>query len=77
MWAIAAILFTGGSIAAFEAPYLIRKKLVKELCIFILLLVFGLVLSILQAVKFPLPNPLDWITAVCKPISEIIYASLK
>lgn len=77
MWAMAGIFMSGFFIAVIEAPYLIRKKMKKELYIFFLLLLIGIGLSVIQALRIKLPNPLDWITAMYKPISEIVFGMLK
>jgi hypothetical protein len=77
MWAIAGILLSGCFIAVIEAPYLIQKKLKKELCIFFLLLLTGMAVCILQSLRLKLPNPLDWITAMYEPFSEFVFDMLK
>ncbi|MGG1516336.1 hypothetical protein ABE504_13030 [Paenibacillus oryzisoli] len=76
MWTISSILIVGGIITCLEAPNLVRKKLIKELCMFLVLLVIGVTLSILQEIRIHLPNPLDWIIAVHKPISDFIFGML-
>lgn len=77
MWSISGIVIAGGIIAWIEAPYLVRKKRFKELGFFIVLLLVGVTACILQALRVPLPNPLDWITIVHKPISDFLFSMLK
>ncbi|WP_331280817.1 hypothetical protein [Bacillus sp. UNC41MFS5] len=54
-----------------------RKKLVKELWIFSILLLFGTMLSIAQALDISIPNPLDWLTVLYKPFSDMMKNLLK
>ncbi len=77
MWVVTGILATGSLITIIEAPYLVRKRMIKELCIFAVILFIGMTLSILQVLRIPLPNPLDWITAMIKPISDAVLGMLK
>ncbi|MBK5443735.1 MULTISPECIES: hypothetical protein [unclassified Peribacillus] len=77
MLAVAGILVIVAVIIAIEAPSLLRKKLKKELWIFSILLLFGTALSIAQALNIKIPNPLDWITAIYKPLSDMIEKVLK
>lgn len=73
MWIVSAIVLVGGIIASIEAPALIRNKMTRELWIFAVVLAFAIAVSILHALRVPLPNPLDWITAVFKPVSDYIF----
>ncbi|MDF2960619.1 MAG: hypothetical protein K0S39_2354 [Paenibacillus sp.] len=77
MWEVAGILAAGGLITYIEAPYLIRKKMIRELCMFTVVLIAGVTVSILQSLRIPLPNPLDWITVLNKPISDVLYSILQ
>ncbi|MBK5461543.1 MULTISPECIES: hypothetical protein [unclassified Peribacillus] len=77
MLAVAGILVIVAVIIAIEAPSLLRKKLKKELWIFSILLLFGTALSVAQALNIKIPNPLDWITAIYKPLSDMIEKVLK
>jgi ABC-type transport system involved in cytochrome c biogenesis permease subunit len=77
MWAITGILLTGSVIAWLEAPYLLRAKMLKELLIFALLLTTGVTVTILYTLRVPLPNPLDWITYIHKPVSDLLFGMLK
>lgn len=75
MWSIAAILLVVAAIVYLEAPALKKAKRMKELYIFSFLVAAGGLLGILQSLEVPLPNPLDWITAIHKPISDILIKS--
>ena len=77
MLAVAGILVIVAVIIAIDVPSLLRKKLKKELWIFSILLLFGTALSIAQALNIKIPNPLDWITAIYKPLSDMIEKLLK
>ncbi|MFE4241182.1 hypothetical protein [Peribacillus butanolivorans] len=77
MLAVTVILVIVAIIIAIDVPSLLRKKLKKELWIFSVLLLFGTALSIAQALNIKIPNPLDWITAIYKPLSDMIEKLLK
>lgn len=66
------ILILGVVIVISEVPSLIKKKLIKEMVIFSILLLFGLLISILIAFGVAVPNPLDFLNTVLKPLSKII-----
>ncbi|WP_332455462.1 hypothetical protein [Domibacillus aminovorans] len=70
--AVAGILVIVAVIIAINVPPLLRKKLKKELWIFFIFLLFGTILSIAQAMNIKIPNPLEWITAIFKPLSDMV-----
>lgn len=76
MFAIAGIVMTAVIIAMLEAPSLWRKREMKELCIMSTLLLFGTGIAIVQSMHIPLPNPLDWIGYVYRPIGKLIDSAL-
>lgn len=49
------------AIAAYEVPGLVRNKLWKDLIVFAGLLCFGFTISLLQAIRIPIPNPIKGI----------------
>ncbi|USK85839.1 hypothetical protein [Peribacillus asahii] len=75
--AVAGILLIVAVIIAIDVPPLLRKKLKKELWIFSILLLFGTALSIAQVLNIKIPNPMDWITAIYKPLSDMLEKLLK
>ncbi|PYI54947.1 hypothetical protein [Paenibacillus flagellatus] len=77
MWPLLAILLIAAAIAAFELPSLWRNELKKDAAFFAFLLLFGTGLSMAQAMQADIPNPLDWIAYVYKPLSDWIYGSMK
>ncbi|RAV12156.1 hypothetical protein [Paenibacillus contaminans] len=77
MWTIIGILFVTGGIAAIEIPSLRRQKLKKDLWVFTALLAFGASLTIADALNAKIPNMLDWISFLYKPLSDLIYNPLK
>ncbi|GGB54020.1 hypothetical protein [Fictibacillus barbaricus] len=70
--AVVGILIISAVIIAIDVPPLVRKKRKKELAIFSSLLLFGTALSIALARGVQIPNPLDFITWIFKPFSELI-----
>ncbi|MDQ0874143.1 hypothetical protein QFZ77_002802 [Paenibacillus sp. V4I3] len=72
------LIIIGASIIGFlEAPALRRKKLFLESWVFFALLLAGTLLSILSNLRVNLPNPLDLITFVYKPVSDFVFGILK
>jgi hypothetical protein len=76
MVAIIGIILTVTVGALLEVPSLLRKKMKKELRIYAILLVVSTTLSILLAAHVKLPNPLDWIIAIYKPVSDAVLKLL-
>ncbi|MNP04085.1 hypothetical protein D3C76_959900 [compost metagenome] len=77
MLVIAGILIIVIIIIAIDVPPLVKKKLTKELWVFSILLSFGTILAILQALHIRIPNPLDGMIAVYKPIADMVDSWLK
>lgn len=75
--AIAGILVITAVIIAIDVPPLLKKKLKKELWIFSILLLIGVSLSIAKALNVKIPNPLDWITAIFQPLSDMVEKVFK
>ncbi|QHW33761.1 hypothetical protein GZH47_25155 [Paenibacillus rhizovicinus] len=63
--------------AFYEYPRLRRAGQFKELWLFTFLLAFGMLLSVAEYLHMPIPNPLDWITALYKPMSRTILSTLE
>ncbi|MGF7049601.1 putative membrane protein [Paenibacillus sp. DS2015] len=77
MLSIAGIIFIVAVIIVIDVPPLWRKKLFKELWVFSLLLLFGTVLAITQALHIKVLNPLDLIIAIYKPVANMVDIWLK
>lgn len=71
------ILLVAGAICLFEVPSLLKKQQKKELLVFSILLLFGVALSIFFTVRNSIPNPLDYITFIFKPLNDLISGFLK
>ncbi|WP_227940051.1 hypothetical protein [Alkalihalobacillus deserti] len=77
MLAAAGIIMTAIVIAMFEVPSLLKNKFKKELWVFGLLLTFATGLNVAMCVDVKIPNPLDFMTMVFKPVSDLIFSSLE
>ncbi|WP_243388037.1 hypothetical protein [Bacillus kexueae] len=77
MWAIIGITLIIALIIWIEVPSLLRNQQRKELIVFSVILLIGYVLSILEGLQVELPNPLDVITFIYKPISDWLYSFLE
>jgi hypothetical protein len=72
MVAILGILLVAAVICLFEVPYMWKKGLKKELWLFSILLLLGVGVSSAEALQWAIPTPLNWITAVYKPITDFL-----
>lgn len=77
MWPILGILAVSIGIIIFEVPPMLEKKLTKELKVFSVLLIFGVILSIAESLNLNIPNPADWITTIYKPFTDVLLNILK
>nr|WP_170312353.1 hypothetical protein [Paenibacillus sacheonensis] len=60
----------------YEYPRLRRAKQFKELWLFMILLAVGVLLSVAEELHLPIPDPLNWLTAIYKPMSRIVLSAL-
>ncbi|GIP32616.1 hypothetical protein [Paenibacillus sp. J2TS4] len=67
------VILVGLAIAIREIPYLKKNRLKKEAAVFWILLIAGTGLGVALGMKLPLPNPLDWIIMLYKPISDALH----
>jgi len=77
MVVVLGILAAIAVIIKLEVPSLLKKGLMKELRVFSFLLLFGAGISIAQSLNVKLPNPLDWITFIYRPVSRFIEGVLQ
>ena len=66
------ILLVATVIIIIEVPSLLEKKQKKELIVFSILLTIGVTLSILRAFGINIPNPLDLLTFIFKPMNDLV-----
>ena len=71
------ILLITAAILWIEVPPLLEKKYKKELLVFSILFAIGVTLSITLSVGKTIPNPLDLITFLLKPLNDLITLLLK
>lgn len=77
MWPIVGILLVAILIILYEVPRMRKNKMNKELWVFSILLGIGISLNIAHSLDVKLPNPLDLITVIYKPVSDMIFGWLK
>lgn len=70
------ILLVSSLIWLTEGPTLFKKNNKKDSMTFSVLLVFGVGLSVAHVLFKPLPNPMDFISFVYKPLSDAVWAWL-
>ncbi|NBI30878.1 hypothetical protein [Chengkuizengella marina] len=73
---VVGILIVVALIAYFEISPMAKKKEIKDLWVFSFLLLIGTVLSIMLAIGVTIPNPLDGLTKVLKPVTNFILGLL-
>lgn len=71
------IVAVAALIAMAEVPGLWKKGQRKEVWVFMLLLLLGTGIGIAESLTRKVPNPLDWITSLYKPISDFIQTILR
>ncbi|MFB0840919.1 hypothetical protein [Paenibacillus oleatilyticus] len=69
------VLLAAAGMVAIEWRSLMERKLKRELWTFFLLCLVGTSLGIAEVLRLNIPNPLDWISALYKPLSNLIYGS--
>ncbi|SFH11851.1 hypothetical protein SAMN05660649_03924 [Desulfotomaculum arcticum] len=67
---ILGILFVFSIIIWIEVPALVHKKMWRELIVFSILILIGMMLSIPQALGMHVPSPNDLVAAIFKPFAE-------
>lgn len=77
MISVLAILAAAVVIAGIEVPSLWKKKMIKELWAFCILLSIGVYLSIAQSLRMKVPNPASGAVSIFKPISKFIFQLLQ
>ncbi|WP_409342927.1 hypothetical protein [Paenibacillus sp. MBLB4367] len=77
MWAISGIVVVTAAIAIIEGPSLWKKKWKKELFVFSVMLLSGTALSIALILHIDIPNPLDLIVYLYKPLSDSLLKMLE
>lgn len=70
MMKVIGIFLIATIILMIEVPQLMEKKHKKELLVFSIILAIGVGLSIAQALGKTIPNPMDLLNLVYKPIND-------
>lgn len=77
MLAVLGVLVVCLVIIMIEVPPMRKNGLKKELGLFSVLLLIGACLSIGASLHLPIPNPLDGLSYIFKPTSDIIFGLLE
>lgn len=67
------IILIGGVISLLEVPGLMQPEKRGELIAFCGFLLIGMVLAVAITLKLPLPNPVNGIESVFRPIARLFY----
>lgn len=70
----ALILIFAGIIVALELPRMVKEKEHKEIRAFSVLLLIGIGISLVQAFVSGIPTPLNFLSYIFKPFSELLSA---
>jgi len=73
MFKVMGVLLLVALIARFEVPSLLSKGNKKELFVFLLFLMISAGLGIIQALDKTIPNPLDLLTFILKPLNDTLF----
>ncbi|RBP07801.1 hypothetical protein [Rossellomorea aquimaris] len=76
MWATLGIVIVAILIIMAEVPSLIKNKAKRELWVFSVLFVIGVGLSIARGLNVSIPNPLDVLIIVYKPLIDLLTSLL-
>ncbi|WP_427138814.1 hypothetical protein [Psychrobacillus psychrodurans] len=66
------ILLVAAAILFLEVPPLLQKNYKKELIVFLILLAIGVGLGIVHSLGKSIPNPIDLLTFIIKPIHDAL-----
>lgn len=72
MLTIAGILIIAFIIAAIDVPPLLQQKLKRELWLFFTILLVGISISSALALNIDIPSPLNIISNIYNPISQVV-----
>lgn len=59
-------------VALLEAPMLYRQGYTRDAALFFILLALAFIMSSVQSLGLPLPNPSDWIAWLFKPLTDLL-----
>ncbi|MBO9607251.1 MAG: hypothetical protein J7639_14920 [Paenibacillaceae bacterium] len=76
-WSITGVVAGVALLGLLDAPYLRKTKSRKETWLYIVIMLSGLTMTVLWILDVPLPNPVEYITALYKPLSNWLYGLLK
>jgi hypothetical protein len=71
MWIISGILLIGAIISLFEIPPLVKKKWWREIIVYLILLSVGMTLAILISKDVTIPTPIDLLTKIYSPVTNL------
>ncbi|KRE54455.1 hypothetical protein [Paenibacillus sp. Soil522] len=77
MWIVFGILTLAVVIAFIDVPYLLKQGLKKELWTFSILLLLGTGLSIAEGLQVEIPNPMDALAFIYKPLIDLLFGLFK
>lgn len=77
MYSILGILIVAIGIIIYEVPSLIKRRLIKELWVFSILLIFGVFLSIVESMNIEVSNPSEWLETIYSPFNRLLDNILK
>ncbi|SDN09492.1 hypothetical protein SAMN05518871_103277 [Psychrobacillus sp. OK028] len=66
------ILLVAAFIVFIEVPSLVEKKYKKELIVFSILLTIGVGLGVAHSLGKSIPNPIDLLTFIFKPVHDAL-----
>lgn len=77
MWNLAVIVIIFAIVIIFEAPRIAKEKKKRDLWVFCILMFAAFVLGAAKSLRLPVPNPLDLLIVMYKPISDAVFSLIE
>ena len=76
MWSLGAVLAIAALLVLLDVPSLIKGERNKDFWVSWTIMAGVLTIAVCRALGVALPNPLDWMIAVYKPFSDMVWSWL-
>lgn len=74
MWNLAVIVVIFAVILIVEIPAIAKKNKKRDLWIFCSLMLVAFTLAVAKSLQLPIPNPLDLLLVMYKPVSDAVFS---
>lgn len=77
MWNLVLIVAIFAVVMVFEIPKIAREKKKRDLWVFCMLMFFAFTLAAAKSLRLPIPNPLDLLLVMYKPVSDAVFSLIQ